>query len=176
MTLSRLFALGAMLLSVTLITACGSEDTAVESSAAESSAAEPAASSAVEAPVAKELSDAARFDKDIRKQACDILTAERVSDLFGVPAADMMQMRVMGCMYTWDKDGEMLEAKLTLLRAHKSEKSAAQWFQNATRNLTAEEAQAQVDMIMDNVKKKAEEDGLDAGVTGEHALQARRGG
>lgn len=163
---SRLFTLSALLLSFTMITACDSDKTEAESSAADSSSAgEPAASSAAAAPVARELSDAARFDKEIRKQACDILTPERVSGLFGVPAGDIRQMKVMGCMYTWDKDGQMLEAKLTLLRAHKSEKSAAQWFRNATRNLSAEEAQAQVDMVFDKVKKQAEEDGLDAGVT-----------
>jgi hypothetical protein len=167
---SRLYAFPALLLCVAFTTACDSGDSSAAAPAAESSKA-----AATTAPVERALSDAARFDKDIRKQACDILTTERVSELFAVPAGELRQMKIMGCMYTWDKDGEMLEAKLTMLRAHKSEKSAAQWFKKATRNLTAEEAQAQVDMVFDKVKKKAEEDGLNAGVSGEQVDTVAKG-
>jgi hypothetical protein len=116
-------------------------------------ASEDAVVKAVEDKVAAELSDEARFEKDMRKQGCELLTAKLVADTFGAPEADLRQTKVMGCIYSWSEGDQMVEAQVMMLRAHKSEKSAARWFGNATRSVTKEEVTA----MMETVKEKAKE-------------------
>ena len=70
-----------------------------------------------------------------------------VSEQFGVPAADLKQMKIMGCIYTWDDDDEMIDAKVMMPRVHKSEDRAKLWFTNATKSLTKEEVDAQFEMV-----------------------------
>src|SRR5690606_1870716 len=87
----------------------------------------------------EEPSAAARFDKDLRKRTCELLSPGLVSRTFGVPEGELKQLKVMGCTYTWKSDSEELEASVTMVRAHASEAAAAQWFQNATADKTAEQ-------------------------------------
>jgi len=95
----------------------------------------------------KASSDSARFSKDIRKKGCEILTAEMVETTFNVPAENLKQMKVMGCMYLWDDQGQELKAHISMLAAHQSSGAAATWFGNATRNRSAEEMQAEMDKV-----------------------------
>lgn len=81
----------------------------------------------------------AKYDKSMRKKGCEIPSPELVSSTFGVPADDLSQVEVMGCTYSWDAEGQALEARLNMMRAHKSEKIAARWFANATKDVSAEE-------------------------------------
>lgn len=86
-------------------------------------------------------------DKAFRKRACEFLTADMVAEQFEVPAADLKQMQIAGCIYTWDDDDEMVDAKVMMPRVHKSEDRAEQWFSNATKSLTKEELDAQIEMV-----------------------------
>jgi hypothetical protein len=89
--------------------------------------------------VAEGLSSAGRFDKDIRKRACEILTPALVARTFDVPEGELAQVKMMGCTYTWKNEREELEASVTMVRAHGSVADAARWFRNATMDKTAEE-------------------------------------
>lgn len=108
--------------------------------------------------VAKELSDEARFAKDMRKKGCELLTPKLVAETFGVPEGELQQTKIMGCIYNWTADGETVEANITLLRAHKSEKLAAQWLENATQTLTKEQMAAQMQEVKGKVKEREEVD------------------
>jgi hypothetical protein len=110
-------------------------------------------------------SRAARYDRSISKKGCEILTAEGVSQAFGVPAGALKQIKVMGCVYTWRDRDQVLEAGVSMLRAHRSEAMAASWFEDATRNRTAEENQQALDLAMGRVKEKAGDGKLGGGVT-----------
>jgi hypothetical protein len=98
------------------------------------------------------LSDAARFDKDIRKNACELLTAEIVGATFDIPADKLRQMKIAGCRYDWDDDNEVLETGISMIRAHKSEQSAALWFGNATKSRTAEEMKAEMEKVAKRIE------------------------
>lgn len=116
----------------------------------------------VEAVVDKAVDDATKqagaehlfdpADKELRKRACEFMTKDMVAGLFGVPAAELQQMSIMGCMYMWKKNGQVLDAKLMSIRVHKSAQMAATWFKNATANKT----KAQLDAEMDSVKAKVQ--------------------
>ena len=112
----------------------------------------------VQEEVAKELSDEARFGKDMNKKGCEILTAELVGETFGVPAAELKQIKMMGCTYTWGKGDDVVEGRISMLRAHKSEKSAAGWFERATKTLTKEEVAKQMEEVKARVKERKEID------------------
>lgn len=108
--------------------------------------------------VSKELSDEARFGKDMRKKGCEMLTPKLVADTFGVPEGEIKQTKIMGCIYSWEADGQIVEANITLLRAHKSEKLAAQWLENATQTQTKEQMAAQMQEVKGKVKEREEID------------------
>lgn len=118
------------------------------------------------------LSDQARFDSDIRNNGCELLTAAMVSATFDVPADDLKPMKIMGCRYGWENDSQTIETGIAMIRAHKSEQSAAQWFGNATRSRTAEEMNAQMEEVaqrmesseaLDTKAKKAMAQGILSG-------------
>lgn len=108
--------------------------------------------------VEQELSDEARFGKDMSKKGCELLTPKLVADTFGVPEGELKQMKMMGCIYKWKGDDQIVEANITLLRAHKSEEAAAQWLEGATRSATKEEMTAQMEQVRGKVKEREEID------------------
>lgn len=94
------------------------------------------------------LSDIARFDKEMSKKGCELLSAELVAATFDVPADALRQFKIMGCRYSWEGgDEETLEAGISMLQVYDSEAVAAQWFANATRSRTAEEMKAEMDKV-----------------------------
>ena len=101
---------------------------------------------------ASALSDAARFDKDIRNNACELLTAEIVGATFDIPVDKLRQMKIAGCRYDWENDNEVLETGIFMIRAHKSEQSAAVWFGNATKSRTAEEMKADMEEVAKRIE------------------------
>lgn len=104
------------------------------------------------------LSDNARFDREMRKNGCELLTAAQVSKTFDVPAESLRQMKVMGCRYGWNNDNTTLEAAISMIRAHKSETAADRWFVNATRSRTAEEMKADMAKISKRMDQRKELD------------------
>lgn len=143
----------------------GKDEKKTDDAKVEQAAGDDAAAKAIEkvdehvaAEVDKALSDEARFGKDTRKKGCEMLTAKLVADTFEVPEGELKQMKLMGCIYSWKGDGEIVEANITLLRAHKSEKAAASWLDNATKTLTKEELQAQMEQVRAKVKEREEID------------------
>lgn len=86
-------------------------------------------------------------DKEFRKKACEFLTADMVAEAFEVDAGALQQMKIMGCTYTWDDEGKMVEASLMLLRAHDDVEDATKWFANATKSRTKEEIEAQYEQL-----------------------------
>lgn len=112
------------------------------------------AAAAMEA-VAPETSDSEKYDKSITKKACELVTPEMVASMFDVAQDSLKQLKVVGCIYTWKSDAREVEARISLLMAHKTEARAVEWFANATRGATAEEAQQQLDEVTDRVQEKA---------------------
>lgn len=108
---------------------------------------DPGSDGDVQAAADSALSDSARFDTDMRKKGCELLSAELVAATFDVPADALTQFKIMGCQYSWDGDEETLEASISMLQAHDREAGAASWFATATRNRTAEEMQAEMDQV-----------------------------
>jgi len=91
-------------------------------------------------------------DKSIRKRACEWLTAELVASTFGIPAEELKQMKMMGCMYTWRKDGQIVDAKIMMPRVHKNLAGAKMWFNNATATKTSEQLAAEMDQLKTKAK------------------------
>ena len=107
---------------------------------------------------ASALSGEVRFDRDIRKKGCMLLTTKLVSATFDVPADTLKQMKIMGCLYTGSHENEIVEARISMIRAHKSEESAARWFGNATKSKTAIQMKAEMDKVATRLDAKAELD------------------
>lgn len=103
----------------------------------------------------------ARFDRDIRKKGCELLTAELVSATFDIPVSELKQTKVLGCLYTWKIDAKEVKAHLSMIRAHKSENRAIKWFGNATKDKSEAEAEAEMATLRENIKKS---DKIDAKV------------
>lgn len=104
------------------------------------------------------LSDEARFDDDMSKRGCELLTPAMVADTFDVPVDTLNQMKIMGCRYNWSNDEMTLDAAISMIRAHNSEAGAAEWFTSATRSRTAEEMQAEIDKVAERMNQTGELD------------------
>ncbi len=98
---------------------------------------------------------AATFDESMRTKGCELLTPELVSTTFGAPQDELRQIKVMGCIYSWASDERTVEARISMLTVHASQAVATRWFENATRDVSAEEAQQQLDQAVGAVKDKA---------------------
>jgi len=90
------------------------------------------------------------FDNEVAKNACEILTPALVSTTFGVPEPDLKQMKIMGCTYSAKAVGPeklLVNASFTTIMMHKSDSVAQAWFANATKGMTREEADRQMDQV-----------------------------
>jgi hypothetical protein len=116
--------------------------TACQESGVETMEATPKASSAAKA----------QFGEDFSKKGCEILTAELVATTFDVAADALSQMQMLGCRYDWQGEDQILEASISMLRVHDTEAAAAGWFASATKNRTAEEMQAQLDRVAEQLE------------------------
>lgn len=103
-------------------------------------------------------SDRAPFAKEMGKKGCELLSAELVAATFDVPADALRQFKIMGCQYSWEGDGQTLEAGISMIRAHGREAGAASWFSTATRNRTAEEMQAEMDQVAERLDESEQLD------------------
>lgn len=93
-------------------------------------------------------------NKSFSKRACEFLTPEMVSGALGVPAADLKQTKIMGCIYSWKGDGQVLESQLMLLMVHKSLERAKLWFENSTASKTNEQLKTEMDVVKERVKDR----------------------
>ena len=92
-------------------------------------------------------------DKAFRKRACEFLTPEMVAETFHVPAGELKQHKMMGCIYSWSKDDLIVDANVMMPRVHKTLDGAKRWFTNATATKTAEEIDAGLEQAKKMVKK-----------------------
>src|SRR5690606_21760381 len=81
---------------------------------------------------ANEKSGGRIFDASLTKKACELLSAERVGQTFGIPAAELKPISAMGCTYRWKSkaaaEAMQLDARFSTIQAHADEASAKQWF------------------------------------------------
>lgn len=89
----------------------------------------------------------ARFDREVSKKGCELLSAELVAATFAVPAGALTQFKIMGCRYSWEGDEQTLDAGISMIRAYDREAGAASWFATATRSRSAEEMKAEMDQV-----------------------------
>lgn len=101
----------------------------------------------------KEVEEAAQYDEGMKKKACDILTPAMVAETFDVPEGELEQVKALGCVYNWEKDDEVLEARFGSIRVHDSVDWAEKWFGNATKGMTAEETKKAMADITEKAKK-----------------------
>lgn len=69
-----------------------------------------------------------------------------------MPEAELKQRSIMGCLYSWSKNGEELQASIMNLVVSKTVDAAKQHFANATKDQTPEDVQkavAEVNQRMD---------------------------
>lgn len=92
-------------------------------------------------------------DDSIEKQACEFLTAEMVAAQFGVPAEELRQTKIGGCIYTWKNDTEAVEAMVMTIHLHDTPEAAKTWFANTTATKTKEELEAQLDEVKAEVQE-----------------------
>lgn len=113
-----------------------------------------------EATVASDSTSSAvaLFDKEMSKKGCELLSAELVGKTFDVPADALRQMKIMGCRYDWNNEQETVETGISMIQVHKSEASAARWFETATRNKTAEEMKAEMEQVAGQLDQREELD------------------
>jgi len=92
-------------------------------------------------------------DKALRKQMCDSFTADMVAEHFGVAAADLKQVSIMGCTYAWNDDVTTLEVSVMMPRVHDSLDDAKRWYENATKSKTKEELDAEFEKFEEQLQK-----------------------
>jgi hypothetical protein len=150
------------LLGLTMFVGCDRGDAKPDADAkpeqppTEAEAAEQAVAEAVEQAGAEHLFDP--DDESLTKRACEFLTADMVAQLFGVPAAELEQMKVMGCVYSWHEGEQLVEAQLMMLRVHETPERAATWFAHATATTSKAEAEAAMDQAKAEVQDRPELD------------------
>lgn len=145
----------AILLAASLTLSLGCDEEKKDTTATATGSEESGASAKVDEArdAVAEVEEAAKFDKAMQKKACDILTPAMVSEAFGVPEEKLQQQKVLGCNYSWEGDGEILEARFGSIRVHDSTEVAQKWFKNATKGMTDEEVKAAMAKITERAKK-----------------------
>lgn len=142
-------------LCVVAVSGCGNQDAAAEKAAAPVGGIAAAVGGKVEGAV--EMAGGGNLvdpgNKEFAKRACDWLTAEAVSGAFGVPAGEIKQMKIAGCIYNWKQGGQIVEANLLLPMVHDSVDRARLWFANATANKTREQLHQEVDMVEEELRE-----------------------
>jgi predicted flap endonuclease-1-like 5' DNA nuclease len=107
------------------------------------------------------------FDQDLRQAGCDVLTAEMVSSVVGVEAAEIRQISVAGghCTYKWDGG----EVSLMSLSVEKDRERAASYFEQANRVMTREEAASGAEALQAQIERQV----ADGSLTPEQAKMAQ---
>lgn len=92
------------------------------------------------------------FDRSVGDLSCELLTAELVAAVVGVPASELQGRSVLGaCTQRWS-DGS---ATLTSLRVFDDAARAARFFEDSNRQLTPEEAARAAEAIGAEMERRA---------------------
>lgn len=123
---------------------------------------------------------AAKFDSSLRDAPCEVVTAETVAGVFGLPVEEIEQHSAMGmCTYNWKGDGQVLDATIHVTRVSESAAAAAEYFGRATAGLSGAELDAAMNSVREQARKQAGEAGgtTDAilGAAGEASSSGSRG-
>ena len=100
---------------------------------------------------AAEASAGAHFAESLKDEPCTLLTPEVVSEVHGVPAAELEVSEKAGCGYFWNG----AEMGIGSIEVYENADSARSSFEASTRNMSAEE----VAEAMGQVGDQMEEDG-----------------
>lgn len=92
------------------------------------------------------------FADGVGDDKCGVLTLEDVAEATGIPASEIMQRSISGCLYSWDDGDGWLEGTVYLssVRVHDSVEQAKRDHARFTQDVTAEEVA--------NAKEQAKED------------------
>lgn len=95
----------------------------------------------------------ALFDESIEDEPCTVLTPALLSEVVGVPAADLEQREMMGvCAYSWEGG----EASLGRLAVHESAGQAQQRFEQTYRQITPEERERAAEAMRESLERRRE--------------------
>lgn len=75
------------------------------------------------------------FAEGVGEDRCEVLTLEDVAAATGLPAEEIQQRPISGCLYSWD-DGTVW---MSSVRVHESVDRAKSWYATFTEDATAEE-------------------------------------
>ena len=83
-----------------------------------------------------------------------MLPPATVAEVLEVPEAELEQMKIAGCIYSWESADErqIAEARITSISVTDDAAKARQRFDNSTKNQTAEELRAQLGSVMKATK------------------------
>ncbi|MCA9683496.1 MAG: hypothetical protein KC457_14950 [Myxococcales bacterium] len=95
------------------------------------------------------------FLKDQAKKGCEMLPPAMVAKVLEIPEAELRQMKIVGCIYTWQDapEGQDAQASISTIMVLEDVAAAEQWFANATKNKTGEELRAELAMVTGKAKE-----------------------
>ncbi|MCA9649431.1 MAG: hypothetical protein KC501_05950, partial [Myxococcales bacterium] len=100
----------------------------------------------------------ATFLADQRKKGCEMLTPEMVAKVLEVPAAELEQKRIMGCIYSWEGGELQADASIMSIWVKKTPQEARTWFDNSTKDKTPEEIAAEMAKVEEIAKDRGKLD------------------
>jgi hypothetical protein len=105
------------------------------------------------------------FDESVEDEECRVLTTEDVAAATGVPAGEIEQRAISGCLYSWDAGESWSDGSIMLMSvsAHETVDRATSYYARFTRDTTAEEIAESKDAMKDELAKKREEGELSSG-------------
>lgn len=92
------------------------------------------------------------FAEGVGDDKCAVLTLQDVAEATGVPAAEIRQQRVSGCLYSWD-DGSVW---VSSVRVRDSVEGAKRYFARYTEDVTAEQVSEAKERFQDELKTREE--------------------
>lgn len=93
------------------------------------------------------------FGEDLEDEPCAVLTPALLSEVVGVPAADLKQRDLMGrCTYSWEGG----QASIGSLDVHESAERAQQRFEQTYRQLTPEERERGAVAMREELERRRE--------------------
>lgn len=90
------------------------------------------------------------FAVGVGEDRCAVLTLEDVAAATGVPAAEIEQRAISGCIYSWD-DGTVW---MRSVRVHESVDRARSWYATFTEDVTAEEVEAAREQVKEELSDR----------------------
>lgn len=99
----------------------------------------------------------ARFDASWEDRACEIVTADTVAATFELPVGELDQSSLAAsrCTYEWEAAERSLAVAVRVAEWSEDAAAAAEYFERATRSMSA----AEVSSAMDRIRETAEEGG-----------------